>query len=328
MTMMRGVRITAPGGPDVLAMAEVERPSPAATDVLVAVRAAGVNRPDLLQREGRYPVPAGASELPGLELAGRVIEVGAKVERWKVGDEVCALVAGGGYAELCAVPEAQCLPVPPGYSMVQAAALPETFFTVWTNLFDGGRLVAGESVLVHGGASGIGTTAIQVARAFGARVYVTAGTDAKCRACERLGALRAINYRTERFADVVMQVTSGRGVDVCLDMVAGDYTPLNLSCLAPRGRLVQIAVLRGAVASVNLMQVMQKRLVITGSTLRPRSVEEKGRIRDALEAHVWPKLADGSMAPVIDSVFPLARAADAHRRLEAGEHVGKVVLEV
>ncbi|MGE3843266.1 MAG: NAD(P)H-quinone oxidoreductase [Vicinamibacterales bacterium] len=325
---MHAIQISRPGGPEVLEL--VRRPVPPVGDaeVLIKVEAAGINRPDLLQRQGKYPPPPGASDVPGLEVAGHVVDVGARVERWRTGDAVCALLAGGGYAEYCAVPQEQCLPVPRSLTMQQAGAIPETFFTVWTNLFERGRLAAGEIVLVHGGASGIGTTAIQLARAFGARVFVTAGTGAKCDACERLGAERAINYRTEDFVQVMTTVTDGRGVDVVLDMVGGDYTPRNIALLATEGRLVQIAFLRSARTEVDLSLVMRRRLTITGSTLRPRPPAEKGAIAGALERQVWPLLADGRITPTIEAVFPLAKAADAHRALEAGHHVGKFVLSV
>jgi NADPH:quinone reductase len=329
---VRAVEISAPGPPDVLRQVERDRPEPAAGEVLIEVAAAGVNRPDVLQRRGGYPPPPGASDLPGLEVAGRVTALGPPVDgvpvRWREGDAVCALVAGGGYAEYCAVPAVQCLPVPAGCSMVEAAAIPETFFTVWTNVFERGRLQAGESVLIHGGSSGIGTTAIQLAQAFGARVFVTAGSAAKCEACVRLGAELAVNYREQDWSAVLRQATAGRGVDVILDMVGGDYVVRNLSLLAVEGRLVQIAFLKSSVTELDLMQVMRRRLTLTGSTLRPRSPAEKGAIAAALEARVWPLVATGTVRPVIHATFPLARAADAHRMMEASEHIGKIVLEV
>jgi putative PIG3 family NAD(P)H quinone oxidoreductase len=323
---MKVIEIVSPGGPDVLQVRERPAPEPGAGDVLIRVAAAGVNRPDVLQRQGKYPPPPGASDVPGLEVAGRVESIGPGAARWQVGDEVCALVAGGGYAELCVAPGPQCLPIPAGLTVVEAAALPETFFTVWTNVFERGALESGESVLVHGGSSGIGTTAIQLARAFGARVFATAGSAAKCAACERLGAERAINYRDEEFVSAVREATNGRGVDVILDMVGGDYTARNLDLLATDGRLVQIGLLGGAKATIGLAPILQRRLTLTGSTLRPRSVEEKGAIARTLEARVWPLLAAGTVRPVIDSTFPLDRAADAHRRMESGEHIGKIVL--
>jgi NADPH2:quinone reductase len=287
-----------------------------------------VNRPDLLQREGKYPPPPGASDVPGLEVAGTVAAVGEGVAAWRDGDEVCALVSGGGYAEYCTVPAPQCLPVPHGLSSIEAAALPEALFTVWTNVFERARLAPGETLLVHGGSSGIGTTAIQLARAFGARVFATAGSAEKCAACERLGAERAVNYREEDFVAAVSSLTGGRGVDVILDMVGGGYVPRDLLCLARDGRLALIALMGGSRAEVDLRLVLQRWLTITGSTLRPRSVEEKERIARALRERVWPLLEAGEVAPVIHATFPLVEAAAAHRRLEAGAHVGKVVLVV
>jgi putative PIG3 family NAD(P)H quinone oxidoreductase len=297
---------------------------PSEGEVLIAVHAAGVNRPDVLQRLGRYAPPPGASDLPGLEVAGTVVALGPETARWKIGDRVCALVGGGGYAELCTAPEAQCLPVPTNMSFVEAAAIPETFFTVWTNVFERGALKSGETFLVHGGSSGIGTTAIQLAKAFGARVFATAGSDEKCRACEKLGADRAINYRTEDFAAVLK--AEGGGVDVVLDMVGGDYVGRSLSVMAPDGRHVSIAFLQGAKVTVNLDLVMRNRLTITGSTLRPRTVAQKGAIAAELEAKAWPLLESGSVAPVIFRTFPLDQAAEAHRLMESSEHIGKIVL--
>jgi putative PIG3 family NAD(P)H quinone oxidoreductase len=325
---MRAIEIAHPGGPDVLQVADRPVPEPGPTEVLIAVAAAGVNRPDVLQRLGRYPPPPGVTDLPGLEVAGTVARAGAAVSAWRVGEPVCALVAGGGYAEYCVAPEPQCLRVPAGLSLVDAAALPETSFTVWTNLFERGRLQNGESLLVHGGASGIGTTAIQFARAFGAHVFATAGTDEKCAACERLGAELAINYRTTDWVAVVRDHTDGRGVDVVLDMVGGDYVRRNLDLLAVEGRLVQIAFLKSSRVEIDLMPLMRRRLTMTGSTLRPRSPEEKGAIARALEAHVWPLIEQGTIRPVVHAVFPLERAADAHRMMEADTHIGKLVLEV
>lgn len=325
---MIAIEITAPGGPEVLR--PVERPVPALApgEVLIRVEAAGVNRPDVMQRLGKYPPPGGASDIPGLEVAGTIAAIAGDVTRWKLGDAVCALVAGGGYAEYCAAPAPQCLPIPDRMTPTAAAAIPETFFTVWTNLFQRGRLERGEHVLVHGGTSGIGTTAIQLARAFGAIVYATAGSRAKCDACLRLGATAAIDYRTEDFVEVVRGRTAGRGVDVILDIVGGEYLPRNLDALAMNGRLVQIGLIGGSRAQVNLTPILQRRLTITGSTLRARSVEEKGALAREVEAHVWPLLASGTVAPVIDRVFPLVAAADAHRAIEAGDHVGKIVLAV
>lgn len=325
---MIAVAVTAPGGPEVLQV--VERPDPVAGpgELLIDVAAAGVNRPDLLQRAGGYPPPAGASDLPGLEVAGTVAAVGDGVSEWRVGDRVCALLAGGGYASRCVAPAPQCLPVPAPLDFVSAAAVPEAFFTVWTNVFDRGRLCAGERVLVHGGTSGIGTTAIQLAAARGVTVYATAGSDAKARACERLGAVRGIDYRTEDFVAVVKAATAGRGVDLVLDIVGGSYVSRNLAVLAPEGRLVQIGLMEGSVASIDLWPILAKRLTITGSTLRPRSVAEKGAIATALRAEVWPLLERRVIAPVVDRTFPLARAADAHRFMESSAHVGKIVLTV
>ena len=325
---MQVIEISTPGPPSVLRLTERAEPRPGAGEVLIRVEAAGVNRPDLAQRLGKYPPPPGASDIPGLEVAGTIAQVGPDVSDWHAGDRVCALVAGGGYASVCVAPSAQCLPVPAGLSSVEAAALPETFFTVWTNVFERGALRRGETFLVHGGSSGIGTAAIQLAAAFGATVFATAGTAAKCAACERLGAHRAINYREEDFVAVVADETSGRGVDLILDMVGGDYVGRNLEALAMNGRLVQIAFLQGAVVNVNLAPLMRKRLLFTGSTLRPRTVEEKGAIAGALRSHVWPLVESGAVRPVIHRTFPLAEAAAAHAELERGDHVGKIVLTV
>jgi NADPH2:quinone reductase len=322
---MTAIEIREPGGPDVLVPTQRPVPRPAAGEVLVKVTAAGVNRPDVLQRGGGYPPPPGASDIPGLEIAGTVLAVGDGAERWQVGDQVCALVAGGGYAEYCTAPAPQCLPVPVSFSMVEAAALPETFFTVWSNVFDRARLAAGETILVHGGSSGIGTTAIQLARAFGARVLTTAGSDEKCEACRRLGADVAINYRTEDFVAVVRAETKD-GVNVVLDMVGGDYIQRNIAAAAPDGRLVQIAFLGGSKASVDFLPLMLKRLTYTGSTLRPRPVAFKGAIARALEAKVWPLLASGQVRPQIFKTFPLREAAQSHRLMESSAHVGKIML--
>ena len=325
---MMVIEIREPGGPEVLVPAERPRPVAGAGEVLVKVAAAGVNRPDLMQRRGQYPPPPGASDIPGLEVAGSIALVGSGAGGWSVGDRVCALVAGGGYAEYCAVPAPQCLPVPRGMDFVSAAAIPETFFTVWTNVFERGRLKPGETLLVHGGSSGIGTTAIQMARALGSRVLATAGSAEKCAACERLGAERAIDYRAADFVAAVREMTNGRGVDVILDMVGGDYLQRNLESLTVEGRLVQIAVLGGAKAQLNLVTVIQRRLTITGSSLRPRSVAEKGAIAASLRERIWPLLESGAIAPVIHQTFPLRDAAAAHRVLESGVHVGKLVLVV
>ena len=326
---MKAVEIVSPGGPEVLQAVERPDPVPGTGEVLIQVAAAGVNRPDVMQRRGGYPPPTGASDLPGLEVAGTVAAVGPGVDRWKVGDRVCALVAGGGYASLCVAPAPQCLSVPRSLTLVEAAAIPETYFTVWTNLFDRGRLTEGETALIHGGTSGIGTTAIQLAVARGARVLTTAGSDEKCRAAEQLGASVGINYRTDDFVAAVRRFTDGLGVDVILDMVGGDYVPRNISVLALEGRLVQIALLSGsAEGAVDMRRVLQQRLTITGSTLRPRSVEQKGHIADALRREVWPLLGAGTIRPIIHATFPLSAAAEAHRQMEAGTHIGKFVLTV
>jgi len=325
---MRCVEITQPGGPEVLRPTTREAPIPGPGEVLVEVYAAGVNRPDVLQRTGNYNPPPGASDLPGLEIAGRVVAIGEGVMDWAADDKVCALVAGGGYAQYCTVPAPQVLPIPAGLGFVEAAALPETFFTVWTNVFERGALQPGETLLVHGGSSGIGTTAIQLAKAFGARVFTTAGNADKCRACEQLGADRAIDYKTEDFVAVVKEATGGRGVDVVLDMVGGDYVARDLEIMAADGRHVSIAFLRGPKATLNLFPVMTKRLTLTGSTLRARSVEEKGRIARALREKVWPLIEAGTVRPVIHRTFPLEEAAEAHRLMESSTHIGKIVLTV
>jgi putative PIG3 family NAD(P)H quinone oxidoreductase len=325
---MTAIEISTPGGPDVLKPRPMPTPKPAAGQILVKVAAAGVNRPDVMQRAGLYPPPPGHSPLPGLEVAGEIAAVGAGVTRWKIGDKVCALVNGGGYAEYCLAEEPVALPIPAGLDMVHAGAVPETFFTVWNNVFERGRLTAGEWFMVHGGTSGIGTTAIQLAKAFGAKVIATAGSPEKCKACLEIGADRAINYKTEDFVAAARAATGGKGVDVTLDMVAGDYTERNIAAAAEEGRIVQIAVLGGAEIKINIARVMMKRVTLTGSTLRPRTREAKAGFARALEAKVWPLLASGKVGVVMDSTFPLAKAADAHRRLESGAHVGKVVLVV
>jgi NADPH2:quinone reductase len=325
---MAAVEIAQPGPPEALRPGRRPLPRPGPGEVLIGVAAAGVNRADVMQRQGKYPPPPGASDLPGLEVAGRIVAVGSGVGEWQVGDEVCALVTGGGYAEYCLAPGPQCLPLPRGLDMVQAAALPETFFTVWTSVFERGRLAAGETLLVHGGSSGVGTAAISLARAFGARVLVTAGSAEKCAACERLGAERAINYRTEDFVEVVRERTGGRGVDVILDMVGGDYVPRNIEALAMDGRLIVIALPGGARAEVDLLKVLHRRLTLTGGSLRVRTVEQKGAIARALEEHVWPLLESGRVAPVVHGTFPLAEAAAAHRLMESSAHIGKIVLVV
>jgi putative PIG3 family NAD(P)H quinone oxidoreductase len=323
---MTAIEIAGFGGPDVLVPAVRPTPEIGRGDVLIKVDAAGVNRPDVAQREGKYPPPPGASEIPGLEVAGSIVDIGSDVGTWHTGDRVCALVAGGGYAEYCAAPAVQCLPPPRGLDAVQAAAIPETFFTVWSNVFERGRLQPGEWLLIHGGSSGIGTAAIQLARAFGAKPIVTAGSDEKCAACERLGAVRAINYKTTDFVGAVVEATGGRGVDVILDMVGGDYVARNLESLAVDGRLVQIAFIDGVRGQVHLARIMQRRLTLTGSTLRPRPAAEKGVIARALHERVWPLLESGAVKPVIHATFPFRRAADAHRLMESSAHIGKIVL--
>ncbi|MDN7751614.1 NAD(P)H-quinone oxidoreductase [Burkholderia gladioli] len=334
---MKAIEITEFGAPDVLKLVERPRPDPKRGEVLIKVAAFGINRPDVFQRKGAYAPPTGASDLPGLEVAGEIVggEFGDGVANpfgLKLGDRVCALLAGGGYAEYATAPLAQCLPVPAGLSEVEAASLPETFFTVWSNVFDRGGLGRGEggeqeTLLVQGGSSGIGVTAIQIAHALGFRVFATAGTDEKCRACEALGAERAINYRNEDFVDVVKSLTNDRGVDVILDMVAGTYVPRELSALADGGRLVVIALLGGAKAEVSLGEILRRRLTITGSTLRPRPVEFKARIAAQLKETVWPLIEAGTVRPVIHCVLPASEAAQAHALMESSEHVGKIVLE-
>ncbi len=326
---MKAIEIAAPGGPEVLRPGERPMPKPAEGEVLIKVAAAGVNRPDVEQRKGTYPPPPGASDIPGLEIAGTVVALGGGASGLEIGDEVCALVSGGGYAEYCTAPVAQCLPVPKGFGMAEAAALPETFFTVWQNVFDRGRLKAGETILIHGGSSGIGTTAIQMAKAMGAaRVFATAGSDDKCDACKKLGADRAINYNTEDFAEVVLAETNKKGVDVILDMVAAKYFERNIASLAIEGRLSVIALLGGRDAKLDLGLLLRKRLTVVGSVLRARTVAEKGAVAEALRRNVWPLIAAGKIRPVIDSTFPLADAAKAHARMETSAHVGKIVLKV
>ena len=324
-TTMQVIEISAPGGPEVLRSAQRPRPLPRADEILIEVHAAGVNRPDLMQRAGTYPPPPGASDLPGLEVAGRIVALGQGVAGWQIGAAVCALCNGGGYAGYVSVPAGQCLPLPHGFSMVEGAAVPETFFTVWGNLFMRGRLAPGEVLLVHGGASGIGTTAIQLAHALGARVYATAGDAEKCAVCERLGARRCFDYRREDFV-AALQALEPAGADVILDMVGGDYLPRNLAALAVDGRLVQIATQRGREARLDLALLMRKRTMLTGSTLRPQSTAAKAAIARDLHARAWPLLESGRVRPVIQQVLPFAAAAEAHRLLEAGAHVGKFVL--
>ena len=324
---MTAVEIRRPGPPEVLQPVERPRPEPGPGEVLIRVEAAGVNRPDIMQRLGKYPPPLGASDIPGLEISGEIVSV-AEQGRWTVGDRVCALVAGGGYAEYCVAPAVQCLPRPKGMDAVRAAAVPETFFTVWTNIFQRGGLRPGETILVHGGTSGIGTTAIQLATAFGARVFATAGTAEKCSACRELGATVAIDYRTEDFVSAVRTATEGRGVDVILDIVGGEYVPRNIECLALNGRLVQIGLIGGSRAQLDFRPLLQKRLAITGSTLRARTVEEKGALARDVETHVWPLLSAGTVRPIIHATLPLRQAAEAHHVLESGSVIGKIVLTV
>ncbi len=325
---MRAIEITQPGKPDVLQLCERPVPVLRAGEVLIKVHAAGINRPDVLQRLGKYPVPPGASDLPGLEVAGEIVDGDYAAAGFAKGDMVCALVQGGGYAEYCTAPAEQCLPVPKGLSLLEAASLPETFFTVWSNVFDRARLAPGESLLVQGGSSGIGVTAIQLAAALGHRVFATAGSSEKCRACEQLGAERGINYRSEDFASVVKELTGGKGVDVILDMVAGDYIPREIDCLADDGRIALIALLGGARAEIDLGQVLRRRLSISGSTLRPRPVAFKAAIARSLRERVWPLFEQGKLKPVIYKTFRLAQAAEAHALMESSTHVGKIVLEV
>lgn len=325
---MKAVEIEQPGGPEVLKIKGRPRPVPATNEVLIEVFAAGVNRPDCAQRQGGYPPPPGVSDILGLEVAGKVVVCGSEVQRWKKGDSVCALIAGGGYAEYVTAPEGQCLPIPDGFDMVEAAALPETFFTVWTNLFESGRLVENESVLVHGGSGGIGTTAIQLAHAFGARVFTTIGKQESFDVCKTLGADRVILYKKEDFVSVIKSETRDHGVDVILDVVGGDYFARNIECLAPLGRLVQIATLHGVTVQLDLRKLMSKRLTLTGSTLRSRSVKEKTRIAHELEKHVWPLLNRGIIKPLISQVFPITEVREAHEYMESSAHTGKIVLVV
>ena len=325
MNTMTAIKLQAFGGPDCLCPSQMDRPQPGMGEVLIRVEAAGVNRPDIMQRKGLYPPPPGASDILGLEVAGTVAAVGEQVSNPRVGDDVCALVTGGGYAEYCIAAAPLCLPIPRGLNYIQAASLPETFFTVWTNVFERGKLQARDSILIHGGTSGIGVAAIQLARCFGSKVFATAGTEEKCRFCTDLGA-QAINYHEQDFAASVLELTENRGVDVILDMVGGDYLQRNLSCLAMEGRLVQIAVMNGQKGNINLATIMLKRLTLTGSTLRPRSVDEKARIARALLAQVWPLLESGEIKPIVHAVFKLEKAADAHSLMESGRHIGKIIL--
>jgi NADPH2:quinone reductase len=326
LAFMRVIQIEKPGGPEVLRPAQRARPEPKPREILVKVAAAGVNRPDVLQRMGLYAVPPDASDLPGLEIAGEVVTCGTAVTMWKPGDAVCALTHGGGYAEYCVTPEVQALPVPKGLSAVEAASLPETFFTVWSNVYDRGRLAPGETLLVQGGTSGIGVTAIQMAKATGNRVFATAGSEEKCAACVRLGAEAAFNYKTQDFVAGVKAATNGKGVDVILDMAAGDFVPKELKALADDGRLVFIAFLRGMKTELDVNELMRRRLTLTGSTLRPRPVEFKGAIAASLRSRIWPLIEAGRIKPVIYQTFPLEQAAEAHRLMESSAHIGKIVL--
>lgn len=325
---MACIEIASPGGPDALRPVQRPVPRPEAGEVLIKVAAAGINGPDIYQRQGLYPAPPGASDLPGLEVAGAVVMAGTDVARWRVGDRLCALLGGGGYAEYCVAPAGQCLPVPEGLSLVEAAALPETFFTVWTNLYERARLQAGEVLLVHGGGGGIGTTAIQIASRLGARVFTTEGGRDKCEALVRLGAERAIDYTTENFVSVLKEATGGKGADVILDIVGGDYVAKNIACLNRDGRLVNIAFRKGSKVEIDLMPVMLKRLTLTGSTLRVQSLARKAEIAAALQERVWPLIAAGKIRPVIHRTLPLAEAAEAHRIMESSSHLGKIMLAV
>jgi NADPH2:quinone reductase len=323
---MRAIEITQPGPPEVLKQGTRPTPQPSDGEVLIEVQAAGVNRPDVVQRQGRYPAPPGASDIPGLEVAGTIVALGQGVTQWKQGDAVCALVAGGGYAQFCTAPAVQCLPIPRGLSAAEAASLPETFFTVWVNVFDRAHLSGNDTLLVQGGSSGIGVTAIQMATALGHKVFATAGSAEKCAACEALGAVRAINYKTEDFVEVVNRETGGRGVDVVLDMVGGDYVEREVKCMAEDGRLSFIASLGGSKGTVFIPELTRKRLTLTGSTLRPRPVEFKGRVAAALKKAVWPLIESGRIKPVVHATFPLDEAAKAHALMESSTHIGKIVL--
>lgn len=323
---MQAITITQPGGPEVLKIEERPIPKPAPGELLVKVAAAGINRPDIAQRKGLYAPPPGASDIPGLEIAGTITGLGEGIKRWQVGDTVCGLVTGGGYAEYCSIPEGQCLPIPGGLTLTEAASLPETYFTVWSNLFDRAKFAKGETLLVHGGTSGIGVTAIQMAKAMGCDVYTTAGSDEKCNFCEQLGAAKAINYKTQNFREIIKEITGGKGVDVILDMVGGDYMLDNIRSMAFDGRLVVISALKGKDGTVDLNLITHKRLTITGSALRARDTTFKTAIAQNLEKIIWPLLASGHIKPVIYKTFPLARVADAHRLMESSEHIGKIVL--
>ena len=324
---MKAIVITRPGGPEVLQVQDRPQPLPRTHEVLIKVSAAGVNRPDVAQRKGHYPPPPGISpDIPGMEIAGTIVEIGKECKRWKIGDRICALVSGGGYAEYCAVPEGQCLPVPHNLSFAEGASLPETFFTVWSNVFERGELKPGESLLVHGGSSGIGVAAIQLATTLGATVYVTAGNEEKCSFCEKLGATKAINYKVEKFRDVIKELTRNKGVNVILDMIGGDYTPDNLDILAEDGRLVLINFMKGEETTVKLGPIMRKRLTLTGSTLRVRDTAFKTALASRLELNVWPLLIAGKVKPIVYRTFPLEQAGEAHWLMESSAHIGKLIL--
>lgn len=325
---MKQVEISGPGGPEVLNLVDGPLPDPGTGEVLIKVYAAGVNRPDVFQRQGKYNPPAGASPIPGLEVAGEIVKLGAGVTEFGLGDRVCALVSGGGYAEFCVAPVPQVLPIPTGLTFIEASGIPENYFTVWTNVFDRGQLQKGETILIHGGSSGIGTTAIQLCHQFGARIISTAGTDEKCGVCKSLGADHVINYKTQDFEVETKAITGGKGANVILDMVGGNYIQKNINCLALEGRLIQIAFLQSSISQLDLMAVMTKRLTITGSTLRPRTIEQKGEIARALSKEVWPLFNDRKIKVLVDTVLPLSRASDAHALMESSTHIGKIVLEV
>lgn len=325
---MNQVEISGPGGPEVLNLVDGPLPDPGTGEVLIKVYAAGVNRPDVFQRQGKYNPPAGASPIPGLEVAGEVVKLGAGVTEFGLGDRVCALVSGGGYAEFCVAPVPQVLLIPTGLTFVEASGIPENYFTVWTNVFDRGQLQKGETILIHGGSSGIGTTAIQLCHQFGARIISTAGTDEKCGVCKSLGADHVINYNTQDFEAETKAITGGKGANVILDMVGGNYIQKNINCLALEGRLIQIAFLQSSISQLDLMAVMTKRLTITGSTLRPRTIEQKGEIARALSKEVWPLFHDKKIKVLVDTVLPLSKASDANALMESSTHIGKIVLEV
>lgn len=325
---MKAIEIPEPGGPDVLKIGRYNVPTPEEGEVLIKIEAAGVNRPDVAQRQGHYAPPPGAVDIPGLEVAGKIVALGKGVTEWDLGDAICALVTGGGYAEYVTAPSSLCLPIPQGLDMTEAAAIPETFFTVWTNVFDRGRLIAGETFLVHGGSSGIGTTAIQLAANFGARVFATAGSTKKCQACEELGAERAINYKTEDFVEIFKELTDGNGIDVILDMVAGNYVPLEIELAAVGGRIILISVLGGMSGEINFLQLIIKRLILTGSTLRPQSIKAKGKIALSLKERVWPFIESGKIKPQIHKIFPLSDVVKAHQLMESSQHIGKIVLKI